>query len=250
MCRLMSGRCGSRSAARLDLERNHAPARLQTALTRIRVLPPPTTGARIRAGFDCTRARRATDAWVTTIVQGVVRQVAALDVGPHVLVGPIEQRADLPQTVALIPRHGFAERTLVRLFATHAGDPGTMAGDRALERLDLADIAAAQALFDAEVETVDAVVPHVLLDQLGVRVEDLDATLVATLDAIEQREGLVVQPAGIEREHLDLGHVTADDVGQHHRFGAQAVRVDDVAILTHGMLEHGARVLNERLQAG
>ena len=42
---------------------------------------------------------------------------------------------------------------------------------------------------------------------LRVRIEDLDAALVAALDAIEQRERLVVQPAGVEREHLDLGHV-------------------------------------------
>ena len=62
----------------------------------------------------------------------------------------------------------------------------------------------ALALLDAEVETVDAVVAHVLLDQPRVRVEDLDAALVAALDAIEQRQRLVVQPAGVEREHLDL----------------------------------------------
>ena len=70
-----------------------------------------------------------------------------------------------------------------------------MAGDGALERLDLADVAAAQPLLDAEVETVDAVVAHVLLDQPRVRIEHLDAALVAALDAIEQRQRLVVQPA-------------------------------------------------------
>src|ERR1044071_5073997 len=136
----LSGRGCSRRAARLDLERNHAPARLQTALARIRVFPPPAAGARIRAGLDRSRTRCATDARVTAIVQGVVRQVARLDVGPHVLLGPIEQRADFPQAVPLIPRHGLAVRTLCRLLATHAGDPGAMTGNRPLERLDLADI--------------------------------------------------------------------------------------------------------------
>ena len=80
-----------------------------------------------------------------------------------------------------------------------------MTGDGALERLDLADAAAALALLEAEVEAVDAVVAHVLFDQLCIRVEDLDAALVAALDAIEQRQRLLVQPAGVEREHLDLG---------------------------------------------
>ena len=85
---------------------------------------------------------------------------------------------------------------------------------------------------------------------LGIRIEDLDAALVAALDAIEQRQRLVVQPAGVEREHLDFGRVAADDVGQHHRLGAEAVGVDDVAVFAHGVLQHGARVLDERLQAG
>ena len=237
-------------AARLDLQRNHAPARLQAALTRVRVLPPPATGARICTGLDRTRAWRATDARIAAIVQSVVRQVARLDVGPHVLLRPIEQRTDLPQAVPLIPRHRLAERTLLRLLAAHARDPGTMTGDRALERLDLADVAATLPLLDTQVEAIDAVVAHVLLDQLRIRIEDLDPTLVAALDAIEQRERFVVQPAGVEREHPDLGDVAADDVRQDHRLGAEAVRVDDVAVLADGMLEHGACVLDERLQAG
>ncbi len=125
-----------------------------------------------------------------------------------------------------------------------------MTGDRALERLDLADAAAGLTLLETQIETIDAVVAHVLFDQLRIRVEDLDAALIAALDAIEQRERLVVQAAGVEREHLDLGDVAADDVRQHHRLGAEAVRVDDVAVLAHGMLEQGARVLDERLQTG
>src|SRR6185503_6621121 len=74
MAGLPSGRCGSGCATRLDLERNHAPARLQAALARIRVFPPPAAGARIRAGLDRTRARCAADARVAAIVQSVVRQ--------------------------------------------------------------------------------------------------------------------------------------------------------------------------------
>jgi hypothetical protein len=59
-----------------------------------------------------------------------------------------------------------------------------------------------------------------------------------------------VQSAGVEREHPDFGDVAADDVRQYHRLGAEAVRVDDVAVFANGMLEHRARVLDERLQAG
>ena len=41
---------GDRRAPRLDLQRDHAATRLQTALARIRVLPPPAARARIGAG--------------------------------------------------------------------------------------------------------------------------------------------------------------------------------------------------------
>src|SRR5690242_13633698 len=107
-------------AARLDLDGNHAPARLQSALTRVRVLPPPAAGARIRARLDSARARRAADARITAIMQSVVWQVARVDVSPHVFLGPVEQRAHFPQPVALVPGRRLAERTLARLLTTHA----------------------------------------------------------------------------------------------------------------------------------
>src|ERR1044072_8771064 len=101
------------------------------------------------------------------MVQSVVRQVASLDVGPDVLLRPVEQRADLPEAVALVPGHRFAFRTLLRLLATHAGHPRTMSGDGALERLDLANRAATEALADTEGEARDAVVAAGLLHQHG-----------------------------------------------------------------------------------
>ena len=42
-----------------------------------------------------------------------------------------------------------------------------------------------------------------------------------------------MEAAGIDTEHVDLGHVRPDDVGQHHRLGSEAVRVNDAAMLAH-----------------
>ena len=182
-------------------------------------------------------------------MQCVVREVARADVLPHVLFRPVEQRTDLPQTVALIPCDGFAERTFGRLLTPHACDPRLAARNRALERLDLANVAAGLPFFDAEIEPVDPVVAHILLDVTGVRIEHLDATLIPTLEAIEQRERFIVEPAGIEREHLDVRRVRRDDIGEHHRLRAETVRIDDVLVIMQSQLEQGASVLNQRLES-
>src|SRR6185437_10443498 len=56
---------------------------------------------------------------------------------------------------------------------------------------------------------------------------------------LQQVVGLLVQPPRIDAEHVDLGHVRPDDVGEHHRFGAEAVRVDHAAMLA----DRGAQTL-------
>src|SRR5690606_38991487 len=83
-------------AARLDLERNDATARLQAALARIRAFPPPATRARIGPWLDGAGARCAADAGIALVVQRVVREVTRLDVGPHVLLRPFQHRAHFP----------------------------------------------------------------------------------------------------------------------------------------------------------
>src|SRR5687768_7870615 len=137
-------------APRLDFERNDATAWLQSAFARIWILPPPAAGPCIRTRLHRARARGASDAGIPFVMQRVVRKVARLDVRPHVLLGPLEQRADLPQAVALVPSHSFTQRALRGLFAAHTGDPSLVACDRTLEGLDLSNMAAGLTLFDSE----------------------------------------------------------------------------------------------------
>ena len=109
-------------------------------------------------------------------------------------------------------------------------------------------MAARLTLFEPQIEAIDAVVAHVLFDACSVRIEDLNAALITTLQPIQQRERLVVQATGVEREDFDLGGMRRDDVGQHHGLGAEAVRVDDVLVLVQRTLQQRTRAFHQRLQ--
>ena len=130
-------------------------------------------------------AWRAADAREAAIMQGVVGQLECLHILLHFVLGPVEKRTHLVETVAVVPLDRLTLRAKWRLFAPHAGDPRLTACNGAPERFDLADVAAAQALIDARVETVDAVLGDEALDVLRLRVINTDTFAVAALHAIE-----------------------------------------------------------------
>src|SRR5919198_1443229 len=103
----------------------------------------PAAGALLLARCDRTRARNAADRAVARVVQRVVRNLIDGDVGPDALLAPVGERVHLPDAVALRPlelRCGCSAR---RLVSADPGDPRVVRRERALERLDLADVAAA-----------------------------------------------------------------------------------------------------------
>ena len=93
--------------------------------------------AALAAGAGCG-ARRAADRRVALVVQRVVRQVALVDPPPQVLLGPVEERVVLPDPALVVELDRLRVRARGRLLAADAGDPGVGAGQRALERGDLA----------------------------------------------------------------------------------------------------------------
>src|SRR6185437_8789372 len=139
-------------------------ARMQAALARVGLFPPPAAGTVILAGLDGARARGAADARIASVVQHVVGQLLREDIGPDVGFGPVEQRTHLGSAV-LVLRDGLPRRACLGLLAAQARDPGRIAGDGALEGLDLANLAAGEALLQAVVEAVDALLADILLDR-------------------------------------------------------------------------------------
>ena len=158
------------------LRRNPEPMRylwsmthVQAALFILGVFPPPASGADIFTRRDRAGARRATQAGVELVVQLVVGYIVLADVRPHVLVRPIQQRVQLLQTVVRIVSRDFQRSARHRLIAAHAGDPRSLACQRAAQRFHLAHKAATLAILHAVVEPVDAVLRDISLDQRAVR---------------------------------------------------------------------------------
>src|SRR6266540_1402546 len=103
----------------------------------------PASGALVLARSDGTRARDAADRRVSAVVQRVVGNLVDVDVGLDALRVPVDERLDLPDAVALRPFDLLRIGAGRALLAADAGDPRVVFGQRALERLDLADVAAA-----------------------------------------------------------------------------------------------------------
>src|SRR5438552_12814755 len=103
----------------------------------------PASRPLVLTRFDRTRARDATDGRIAHIVQRVVRNLVHVDVRLHALRVPVDDRLDLPDVVALAPLDALRVRARERLLAADAADPGVEGLERALERLDLANVAAA-----------------------------------------------------------------------------------------------------------
>src|SRR6185312_13072275 len=90
----------------------------------------PAAGTLVLALADRGRARPATDARITLIVQRVVRDVVPEDEVPHVLARPRQERIDLHETELGVPLHDARRGAMGCLIATDGTDPCLVADDR------------------------------------------------------------------------------------------------------------------------
>src|SRR5712691_6361722 len=159
-----------------------------------------------------TRARDAADARITDVVQRVVRNLVHLDVSLHTLRVPVDDRLDLPHAVALAPLDALRVGTRERLLAADAADPRVERFERALERLDLAHVAAAVRI---ALPQVRAFLRVLLRDRDHVRPDQLQA--VALDQAVTRFVRLAEEQLRVELDYGDVEPELGDHVHEHRR---------------------------------
>ena len=168
------------------------------------------TGGRQGAGQAADRA-------VAAVVQDVVGQAVFLEVGPHLVAAPVDERVELPD-VGVVGAGGEREErrhgTLGALIAAHAGDPEVEVEEFLAERVDLAEFAA---LLRITLPELGAVLGGLLFDGLR-REHFLDPDAEVRLELRLELQGLGEEQAGVQRERRErqtrgLGEVQDDHAG-------------------------------------
>lgn len=118
---------------------------------------------------------------------------------------------DLDQLVTLVPGDQRGVRAGRRLDAADPGDPRVVAGQRALQRHDLAELAAPARVGGEEVLALEPVLVGDRVIRAGV--DDADAVGVG--DGVARPEGLGEVVAGLQEEDVDTGTRGGAELHQH-----------------------------------
>src|SRR6266850_483280 len=221
---------------------------VQPAFARFPDLPPPAPGANVFARDGGAGAGRAADGTVALVVQRVVGHLEGADVFPYLALAPVGKWIDLDDTPRGIVFLQLELGTRDGLLAALAGDPGFLAFERALERLDLADMAAALAQLLAFVEGIAAEIRDVFGNGAGIRPEHLHVVAVARADRADHVERIGVQPLRVEGEDFDFELVPQDGVGDHHVLGGEARGEGGRSVLERNAHQHALELGNLVLQ--
>ena len=155
-------------------------------------------------------------------MQRIERHVEAGGVGEHVLPAPVGERIELGDAARRVDFFLGQSAARHRLVAALAGEPGAAPGERAVERLHLADEAAGLAQLQALVEGVRAMRSDMGFDLGRDGAHDLDLDAVARLGLADHAERFGVEAASVEREDADRQSAARDEIGQHHVLGGEA----------------------------
>src|SRR5450631_1407147 len=220
------------------------------------LLPPPTPGANILAGFNGARARRTADAGIAAIVQRIVGNAVPAQILPDVGVDPVGERIELPQPVRLIEFLHRHIRSRRRLRAALSRDPGAASRERAHQRRGLANRAAMLTQLDTAIKRIGAMLANERLQRMMIGKEDIDRQLIVLAHAIDQGVGLGRKPPGVQRENPDRQRVTRDEIGQYHVLGAKTAGERRRGMARRNPMEQGKRFfalafeIHRRIHAG
>ena len=78
---------------------------MQSAFAMFRRFPLPSSSSDILAWLDGSCTRLATDAWITLVLQLVIRHMVLLYILLHILFAPVDERVHLNQVMNVVPFH-------------------------------------------------------------------------------------------------------------------------------------------------
>src|SRR6478735_8177542 len=157
-------------------------------------------------------ARDAADRAVPGLVQRVVGDFVDVDVRPDALLVPVREGMELPDAVTLRPLDLLRAGAARGLVAADAGRPGVVGIERAHERLDLADLAAAVRVALPQIGAFAAVL---LGDGDHLRPDEVQA--VAFDQPLARLVALAEEELRVELDHVDRQPELRDHVYEDRR---------------------------------
>src|SRR5690606_18552309 len=160
----------------------------------------PAARARVLAGLDFRRARRAANRGIALRLERMTRKIVCLEIGIEILARPVRERVEFEPSTAPVELEAGQALAGRRLKSFAAGDGGVVSCQRLFERLDLAYVAAAVGVVGP------AQFGRVLLRELfciGGQVDDVETEARRQLIAISERFGEMF--AGVEEQDRDIG---------------------------------------------
>ena len=128
---------------------------MQSALSVIGVFPPPSSRADILAGFHGACTGLAADAGITFVVKLVIRNAMLMDIVPHLLFGPFDERVHLDESVYVVPFHEVHVLAGHALLSSQSAHPHVESLHSSVQGLQLTDLTTAMTALHRVVEQVD-----------------------------------------------------------------------------------------------
>src|SRR5262249_24464993 len=196
------------------------------------VAPGPAPRTLVLARLHGTRARDAADRRVARVVQRVVRNLLDADVRLDALRIPVDERLHFPDAVALRPLDLLGVRARRRLLATDARDPRVVLGERALERLDLADVTTAVRLgLPQPIGRIDG------MERTKLEPVALDEPVARLVRLRKEDERVELHDRDVETELADhvheRGRLPLPRAGQAHPIAELRVRPEEHVLRGH-----------------
>ena len=197
----------------------------------VRRLPPPATGAHILTWLNSTGTWLTTYAWVSTIMQLIIRNTVFLDIIPHLLFRPRDEGIHLDELVHLVPLYNLHILTGNALFTTQATYPYIKTLKGTLEGFELTNLAATVTALNTIIEKVNTLFTHHPLHFMVVGEEHLYLYAVCHIRLFYELICLREETPRVKSEYTGIFVLSDNDIRQCLILNRQRGRKSDAPLV-------------------